>query len=89
MDGYEPGSDLRTQMIKASLDFTDDLRDIIRRILLMRRDLKKAKNMAEGYEAKSIFSAAHYKKYDQSPQVNRPDFGETRDQEMQQLRIQN
>ena len=49
MENYAPGSDLRTQLIKVSLDFTDDIRDIIDRILLMRKDLKKAKEMAEGY----------------------------------------
>lgn len=61
-------------MIKVSLDFTDDIRDIIKRVLLMRKDLKKAKNMAEGYNGKSIFAGSGYKSYDMNPQTNRPDY---------------
>ena len=72
VDGYKPGSDLRTQMIKVSLDFTDDIRDIIKRILLMRKDLKKAKTMADSYNTRSIFAGASYKSYDNSPSTNRP-----------------
>lgn len=51
-------------MIKVSLDFTDDIRDIIKRILLMRKDLKKAKSMADSYNSKSIFAESNYKAYD-------------------------
>lgn len=58
LENYQPGSDLRTQLIKVSLDFTDDIRDIIQRILMMRKDLKKAKAMSEGYNGQSIFASA-------------------------------
>ena len=54
-------------MIRVSLDFPDDIRPIIKRILMMRKDLKKAKNMAEGYNSRSIFAGASYKQYDQQP----------------------
>ena len=54
-------------MIKSTLDFTDDIRDIIKRILVMRRDLKKAKIFNDSYNNKSIYISHNYKNYDQKP----------------------
>ena len=51
-------------MIKSSLDFTDDIRDIIKWILVMRRDLKKAKIFNDTYNNKSIYISSNYKNYD-------------------------
>ena len=38
----------------------------------MRKDLKKAKTMSDGYNSRSIFAGASYKNYDNNPQTNRP-----------------
>lgn len=66
-------------MIRVSLDFPDDIRPILKRILMMRKDLKKAKNMSEGYNSRSIFAGANYKQYDNQPQTNRPGYMKTED----------
>ena len=47
-------------MIRSSLDFTDDIREIIKRILVMRRDLKKAKNANTASNNLAIYAGASY-----------------------------
>lgn len=43
----------------------------------MRRDLKKAKNANTAANNLSIFSGSSYQNYDNTPQVNRPNYLET------------
>lgn len=54
-------------MIRSSLDFTDDIREIIKRILVMRRDLKKAKYANTAANNLSIYAGASYRNYDNTP----------------------
>ena len=56
---YDGSSDLRAQMQKSSLDFTDSLEKITKRIVLMREDLKKAKISKTGFESKSLYSESN------------------------------
>ncbi len=87
-ENYEPGSDLRTQMLKSYLDFTDDITEIVRRIYIMRRNLKKSKSSSFLFNNKSIFIGASYKVYQQMPHENRPNYSKIDNNEMSKYSMQ-
>ena len=74
-DEFE-GSDLRTQLMKSTLDFTDDLTVIIKRVLMQRESLKHSKGLSAVDANSALYAGASYKGYDQTPQVNRPQYSQ-------------
>ena len=58
-----PTSDLRTQINKATLDFTDDISAIAKKVELYRTNAAAAKLASIQSNAQSIFTGAAYQKY--------------------------
>ena len=74
IDSEYEGSDLRTQLMKSTLDFTDDLSVIIKRVLLQRENLKNSKKLSGISGNQALYAGASYKGYDKTPQENRPHY---------------
>ena len=80
MDGYPEGTDLATQLTRPYLDFTDDLKEIVKRVLQMRRELQTAKEQNSLDASASIFLGHSYKQYDDHSYMGRKGYtGSSRD----------
>ena len=73
IEGYpdNAGSSLATQFLRPYLDFTDDLREIVKRVLMMRRKLMESKEQYAEDNAASIFLGHSYKQYDEHSYLGR------------------
>lgn len=71
---YPLGTDLNTIFTRPSLDFTDNLKDIVGRILVMRKDLQKSKHEYFNANSKHLTTSSNYEVYNDHGYLNRPDY---------------
>ena len=73
-DGYPLGTDLNSVLTRPTLDFTDNLKEIVKRVLVMRKNMKKSKQQYFDANNMHISTGSNYKVYNNHGYLDRPEY---------------